>query len=132
MFLSSRALGLGLLTTLVGSLGVLLPVQAAPEALGTAADLETAADQGAVVDALTLPLPESAPSDLAPSNLAPSTPGESVWDSPERAIADATILPLGYLPTAATESTELPGTALPLANRSENSELFEFNFDGDQ
>ncbi len=132
MFLSSRALGLGLLTTLVGSLGVLLPVQAAPEALGTAADLETAADQGAVVDALTLPLPESAPSDLAPSNLDPSTPGESVWDSPERAIADATILPLGYLPTAATESTELPGTALPLANRSENSELFEFNFDGDQ
>ncbi len=138
MFLSSRSLGLGLLTTLVGSLGVSLSAQAAPEALGNAADLETSADRSAVVDAVTLPLPALAPSDLAPAELAASSdpdslaPGESAWDSPERAIANATILPLGYLPAAVEKLPELPGTALPLANRRENSELFEFNFDGDQ
>jgi hypothetical protein len=40
MPLSSRSLGLGLLTTLTGSFGLLLPGHAAPGDMGTAADLE--------------------------------------------------------------------------------------------
>ncbi|TVQ09205.1 MAG: TonB-dependent receptor [Leptolyngbya sp. DLM2.Bin27] len=142
MFWSSRSLGLGLLSTLTGALGVMLPSQAAPEALGRAADLDISGSQGAAVDTVTLPLPESAPAAIDRS-LVPGTPPSdpftdpfteqsSPWDRPEQAIAEATILPLGYLPEVSEAGLGLPTTALPLANRRENSELFEFTFDGDQ
>ncbi|WOD40588.1 TonB-dependent receptor [Nodosilinea sp. E11] len=123
--LASRSLGLGLLTTLTGSLGVLLPAQATPETLGTAADLAPAAHSGALVDSVALSEPgASAPAVVTDQALA--------WESSEQAIAESTVLPMGYLPEVTAPATALPGTAVPLANRRENSELFEFQFGGDQ
>ncbi|WP_197064968.1 TonB-dependent receptor [Leptolyngbya sp. KIOST-1] len=148
MSLSSRLLGLGLLTTLAGSFGLLLPAEAAPGDGGTAADLELSGSSSAPTESpaptgsvygasggdslpgeplrLTLPsqagplLPNSAP---APGAVA------SGWTDPRAAIAAATVLPQGQLP--AVESGADPGV-VPLANRRENAELFEFRFGGDQ
>jgi hypothetical protein len=125
MFLSSlsqasRSLGLGLLTTLVGSLSALLPSHATPAPLGTAADLmlEPVAPSG------TLGLAASGPGAEAMVTAAPATA------QPQAA------LPLG---TAGTRDVGTGDAGLgplpvghPLANRRENTELFEFQFGGDQ
>ncbi|MEP0946047.1 TonB-dependent receptor [Leptolyngbya subtilissima DQ-A4] len=142
MPLSSRSLGLGLLTTLAGSFGMLLPGHAAPEDLGTAADLEISGGSGAAVqsvvestavepnaiETLELPLPESP---LTNSEAVVATTAAQPWADSTAAIAAATVLPSGDFPTP--ETNALPGEGgVPLANRSENSELFEFQFGGDQ
>jgi hypothetical protein len=146
MFLTSRAMGLGILTTLIGALGLVAPGYAAPDtretlppANGTAVDLESTQDSDVDTPNLTLPLPQREEDEstlvdsLVPEPVDPPVDlvnGAVAWANPEAAIADATVLPLGYLPDAAA-TPSLP-TAVPLANRSENSELFEFYFDNDQ
>ncbi|PZV05485.1 MAG: hypothetical protein DCF32_11140, partial [Leptolyngbya sp.] len=142
MPLSSRSLGLGLLTTLAGSFGMLLPSYAAPGDLGTAADLEVSGGSGAAVESVVdATAPEPAPSETLELSLPQSSPPspETVvstataqpWADSTAAIAAATVLPSGDLPTPATNA--LPGAAgVPLANRSANSELYEFRFGGDQ
>ncbi|MGB3202785.1 MAG: TonB-dependent receptor, partial [Nodosilinea sp.] len=154
MPLSSRSLGLGLLTTLAGSFGLLLPGHAAPAAFGTAADLDSSNDSGAVVvetsdaealspEASSLELPriefpnpitvEVSPGEtleltLPTSGTAPVAQplaAALAWADPETAIAAATILPRGQLPTVVEAE---PDGAVPLANRRENAELFDFRF----
>ena len=141
MPLSSRSLGLGLLTTLAGSFGLLLPAHAAPGDLGTAADLEGLDRAGAAVESVVeatpaattvesqqLPLPQPP---LSAPRAVPAIAAQP-WEDPAAAIAAATVLPLGELSAVPAPDT-LPGSAgLPLANRRENSELFEFQFGGDQ
>ncbi|MFQ4138904.1 TonB-dependent receptor [Nodosilinea sp. PGN35] len=141
MPLSSRSLGLGLLTTLAGAFGIVLPVQAAPDSLGTAADLEipeaavesvtestpTAVSPVESTESLELHLFQRQP--LAPEVAVPAT--AQPWEDSTTAIAAATVLPSGDLP--APDTNALPGQGgVPLANRSENAELFEFRFGGDQ
>lgn len=157
--LSSRSLGLGLLTTLAGSVGMLLPAYAAPGAPGTAADLEVSGSSAATVEAVAAPLdteaaaPEAVPAEVvsaeilelplpvsepAPARVVPEVVPETApatalepWEDSATAIAAADVRPQGQLP--ATEAGLLPdGTPVPLANRRENSELFEFQFGGDQ
>ncbi|WP_194050919.1 TonB-dependent receptor [Nodosilinea sp. LEGE 06152] len=152
--LASRSLGLGLLTTLAGSFGLMLPGHAAPDTLGTAADLDLSGGSAAVVET---PVGASAPERSTLENLTPENsttevvPGNTLeltlprpavtvpaakpaiasptWADPEAAIAAATVQPQGQLP-AVLEAE--PGGAVPLANRRENAELFDFRFGGDQ
>ncbi|WP_155523824.1 TonB-dependent receptor [Nodosilinea nodulosa] len=151
MSLSSRSLGLGLLTTLAGSVGLLMPAYAAPDRPGTAADLEISGRSGSAVEAVAAPAVDSAPleaaegapaepmtlpllapqADLAPGPAPAPEVAPQTWEDPTTAIAAADIQPQGQLPAA--EMSPLPdGTPVPLANRRENSELFEFQFGGDQ
>ncbi|MGB5975689.1 MAG: hypothetical protein WBG38_20345, partial [Nodosilinea sp.] len=111
--MSSRSLGLGLLTTLAGSFGFLLPAHAAPD-VGAAIDLELSGSEAVVesvvspVDptlevspVLELPLPEPQTRAVAASESA------APWGNADSAIAAADILPQGHLPTAARTLSNL-------------------------
>jgi len=130
--LFSRTLGLGLLTTLAGSLGLMLPGYAAPEAAGTAADLD-----GIGLDGRDRPAPSQPGSNPLVTTGSKPNPETDVAEvkpplellQPE--VADggvpsrSTTLPLGRLQEVMPEESTLLDDLVPtVANRRENSELF--------
>jgi hypothetical protein len=109
--LSSRTLGLALLTTLTGALGAALPSAALPEAQGTAQDLVTSP---AALEAA----PSQPPARFSPSAWALDWPltlsvaaGSESWLSPADFAVDEAV------------TVNLPTSEI-LANRRENSGLF--------
>ncbi|HSM83340.1 MAG TPA: TonB-dependent receptor [Nodosilinea sp.] len=131
--LSARSV-LGLLTTLVGALGCWLPAHGSPTAPGSAADLE------AVQAASEVPTPATVEPGAAEPAAAESVEAEPVsadslavpqWERAEAAIAASAILPQGAISWVPDEAPTLPA-GVPLANRRENSQLFQFQFGGDQ
>ncbi|NJL49010.1 MAG: hypothetical protein HC929_18040 [Leptolyngbyaceae cyanobacterium SM2_5_2] len=142
MYLFSRTLGLGLLTTLAGALGLALPVHALPNADGNAADLihQSAPDP-------SHPAAESAPPSEGLTETANAHPDAALGDTATEAAADnletaestpadgtetdsaeGWALPLDMPPAVSTGDVELAplsGDEDGLANRRENTELFE-------
>lgn len=125
--LFSRTLGLGLLSTLAGSLGLILPSHAAPDQpTGTAADL---AGVNLSPDSPGAPQPQVAPPmadrpEVTPEPATAIAPAALVKDGESGAIAPS-LATLGPQPEAKPSPPTVLDDFVPtIANRRENAELF--------